>query len=171
MRRRFWVARCCCGKVRSVRQDQLVNGTSRSCGCLIKRCRTHGMSDTITYASWVNMRSRCKTDKRYVRRNLCVCRRWNVFENFLADMGPRPSLAYSIDRKNNKYGYTPRNCRWATALQQSNNTRRNIYLTFSGKTMTIADWAREMRTHAVTLYGRKAKGWSPKEVLYGRKHK
>ena len=51
-----------------------------------------------------------------------VCDRWlNSFENFLADMGRRPSVNYSIDRIKNDGNYEPGNCRWATAKEQRNN--------------------------------------------------
>lgn len=53
-----------------------------------------------------------------------VCERWLKFVNFLADMGPKPSPKHSIDRKDNDGNYEPDNCRWATALEQSNNQRK-----------------------------------------------
>ena len=50
--------------------------------------------------------------------------RWRVVENFLADMGERPSVKHSIDRfPNNDGNYEPGNCRWATHKQQMQNTR------------------------------------------------
>jgi hypothetical protein len=75
------------------------------------------------------MRLRCNNPnatgfERYGGRGIKVCARWSKFENFLADMGKRPSLKYSIDRVDNEGNYEPSNCRWATALTQSNNTRK-----------------------------------------------
>lgn len=60
----------------------------------------------------------------YYERDIRVCVRWHVFENFLADMGNRPSNAHSIDRINNDGNYEPGNCRWATRSEQRRNQRR-----------------------------------------------
>jgi hypothetical protein len=81
----------------------------------------------LEYCSWAQMKSRCNNRsnpsfKYYGGRGIHVCDRWlNSFENFLADMGRRPSVDYSIDRKNNDGDYEPGNCRWATAKEQRNN--------------------------------------------------
>lgn len=87
----------------------------------------HGWSKTPTYVSWRAMRSRCRTLSNasypsYGGRGIRVCKRWEVFENFLADMGERPSLDHSIDRINPDGDYEPGNCRWLTRAEQ--NARR-----------------------------------------------
>jgi hypothetical protein len=93
--------------------------------------RRHGMSYERAYVNWQNMIQRCENPKirsfhNYGGRGITVCERWKVFENFYADMGDRPSPAYSIDRLDNDKGYSPDNCRWATAREQMLNTRRSI---------------------------------------------
>jgi len=45
------------------------------------------------------------------------------FDEFLADVGKRPSKLYSVDRIDVYSHYQPGNCRWATAKQQANNRR------------------------------------------------
>jgi hypothetical protein len=91
------------------------------------------------------MRQRCRNsnDRNYGSRGITVCDRWlHSFENFLADMGPRPGPDYSIDRIDNNGPYSPDNCRWTTVVVQQNNTRRNHYVTYDGETHTVKEWAR-----------------------------
>lgn len=87
----------------------------------------HGWSKTPTYISWQAMRSRCRTLSNasypsYGGRGITVCERWEVFENFLEDMGERPGLDYEIDRIDPDGNYEPSNCRWLTRAE--NNARR-----------------------------------------------
>jgi hypothetical protein len=88
----------------------------------------HGWSNTPTYVSWHAMRSRCvdvgnASFKTYGGRGIAVCERWQSFENFLADMGERPSLDHSIDRIDSDGDYEPGNVRWATRTEQNANRR------------------------------------------------
>jgi hypothetical protein len=74
------------------------------------------------------MRYRCNNPnhhayENYGGRGITVCSRWDNFENFLQDMGPRPSLEYTLDRIENNGNYEPNNCKWATALEQRHNRR------------------------------------------------
>lgn len=81
------------------------------------------------YEVWKGMRSRCSRPsvdsfKYYGARGIRVCDRWlHSFVNFYSDMGPRPSPAHSLDRINNNGNYEPSNCRWATAREQTLNSR------------------------------------------------
>lgn len=75
------------------------------------------------------MINRCTNERvpefaRYGARGISVCERWaSSYENFLADMGRKPSPSHSIDRIDNDDNYEPGNCRWATAKQQRANRR------------------------------------------------
>jgi hypothetical protein len=136
--------------------------------------RKHGeawrTSRTCEYSIWQAMVQRCTNpnNKGYLKyggRGIGVCDRWREYENFLADMGRRPSDSHSLDRINNDKGYEPSNCRWATLIEQANNTRTNKHLTFRGRTQTVADWAREIGIKQNTLVGRIRKGWSVEKAL------
>ena len=84
---------------------------------------------TSEYGTWQAMIRRCESPKatdyeHYGGRGIAVCERWRSFENFFADMGPKPSPKHSIDRDDNNADYEPRNCRWSTAKEQARNRRR-----------------------------------------------
>jgi hypothetical protein len=107
-----------------------------------------------TYISWVGMIQRCFYAKhrhfsRYGGRGITVCERWRQFENFLADMGERPT-GKSLDRIDTDRGYEPGNCRWATKNEQMRNTRRALM--FDGK--PLAQWAEESGVPYQTLKAR-----------------
>lgn len=112
---------------------------------------------TSEYTSWDNMRRRIKFDPRYV--NLEHYTGWNSFDQFLSDMGPRPSLGHSIDRIDNSKGYYPWNCRWATRAEQSRNRSNTLSLTHDGKTQCLTDWAKELQICDETVRNRLKKGW------------
>ncbi len=132
---------------------------------------TRGRKRTREYRAWLDMRIRCKYRNRkssvnYVKRKIKICRRWqDSFENFLADMGPCPS-GLTLDRyPDNNGNYEPGNCRWATRQEQNENSRHCHFITFAGKTFTVARWARILRVSRLTLNGRLRRGWTPIQAL------
>jgi hypothetical protein len=133
----LWECRCNCGVERTVTSTNLRRGTSESCGKTGCRKIKHGMSFTSEYRTWAHMIARCylSTVEQYPNyggRGIRVCDRWrgkHGFENFFADMGPRPSSLHSLDRFPDHDGnYEKSNCRWATRSQQSKNRRRFVAL-------------------------------------------
>lgn len=130
-----WHCKCSCGIDIVAWASSLVSGNTKSCGCLQRKrtseaSTTHGEGHTATaeYRCWTHIKTRCynpriKNFDCYGGRGITVCERWrDSFENFLADMGRRPSPNHSIDRYPNPDGnYEPSNCRWATRSQQEQN--------------------------------------------------
>ena len=134
----MWDCKCDCGNILTVAGGNLQSGHTTSCGCYREEIRptlyaSHRLTGTPEYNSWAGMKGRCLNPKNhkypsYGGRGITVCERWMTFENFLDDMGNRPSLNYSIERKNNDGNYEPDNCIWATPKQQANNRRKRIWV-------------------------------------------
>lgn len=132
-----WLFRCDCGNAFEANGYYARSGKVVSCpACSSERTRIasvkHGMSATDEFHIWTDMQTRCYNPKStgykyYGGRGIRICNRWiESFDNFFADMGQRPSLQHSIDRKNVNGNYSPGNCRWATAREQGSNKRNNV---------------------------------------------
>ena len=177
---RYFLCRCDCGNTKVSSFANLGNGV-KSCGCLRSETGrkvalsnvTHGMSSlhpgsafkrTPEYAIWNTMISRCIRPKAsgyegYGGRGISVFDRWlHSFENFLLDMGSRPSAAHSIERINSDGNYQPDNCRWATAKEQTRNTSQNVFIEYMGKSQCLMDWAIETGIKYYTLRSRIRRG-------------
>lgn len=175
--RRYRNCKCDCGNEKLVQETYLRNGSIQSCRCLqreatSKACIRHGHSrvnkKSETYAIWEGIRKRCrdKSHPRYGQRGIALCERWLVFENFLADMGERPSAEHSIERIDNDGGYSPDNCKWATAKDQANNRHTNRVLEWNGEVKTLAEWCTFTGMKEGTIRGRIDKlGWSVEKAL------
>jgi hypothetical protein len=129
--RAVWCCRCDCGIERVVSGSGLRGGRSISCGCAINHLTIHGHARrggrTRAYRCWVGMWQRCANPNNaryadYGGRGITVCERWRSFVNFLADMD-EPPPGMSIERSNNDGNYEPKNCCWATRVQQIHNRR------------------------------------------------
>lgn len=132
-----------------------------------------------TYTVWTSMNQRCrsKTEKNRDYWNVSVDPRWSDrlpdfagFAAFIADVGVRPSAQHSLDRIDGTGGYTPDNCRWATARVQAQNTKRNINITHDGETLCLSEWARRTGVGRETIRKRLARGWTTKEALAAPAH-
>lgn len=172
----YWVCRCECNEVCTVRGDHMVRGRTRSCGCLnrevaARRQLTHGLSKTDEYGIWWKMIRRCQDPRdnayhHYGGRGITVCDRWrNSFEAFLEDMGPRPSLKHSIERVDNNKGYCPENCEWATQWVQSRNRRTNVLVEYKGQIKPLCDWCELLGLYVGSVRSRFRRGWSIEEAF------
>jgi hypothetical protein len=131
----------------------------------------HGISQTAEYGIWKGMVFRCHNPSYpdyhlYGGRGIVVCDEWR--DNpvlFVEHVGSRPGPEYTIDRIDNSRGYEPGNVRWATMRQQSNNTRKNVLLTYNGETFTIAEWAARLGINVQTLKWRLANWGSVEKAI------
>lgn len=164
---------CSCGAVHITKLRYLLSGETRSCGCLksdVPNHKTHGQSKSPEYRVWVMMKGRClnpdsKSFVNYGGRGISVSASWMNFENFFRDMGRRPSARHTIERNDVNGGYCKENCRWIPKSEQALNKRNNRRLEFSGKTKTMAEWARETGIGRCTIGMRLRLGWSVRKAL------
>lgn len=164
--------KCDCGNEVNVIGTKLKNGWSKSCSCLQKETvkkrskidnKTHGLSKTSIYNTYYTMINRCinpnsQSYPNYGGRGIKVCDRWlDSFENFIEDMGEKPSENYSIDRINVHGNYEPSNCRWATKIEQENNKTTNVFIEYKSKKYTISELSKLLNINYHTLRNRTVK--------------
>lgn len=172
-----WSCCCACGTEKLLLTWQLTGKRAyTSCGCGARASqKTHGLSKLPEYKkeykTWVSMRSRClsKTDKDYAKyggRGISICERWlKSFENFYADMGPKPSPSHSIDRIEVDGNYEPGNCRWATYTTQNRNQRRSTKIQYKGEIMPLLEVCEATGITEGSLRARLKKGESVEEAI------
>ena len=184
-----WLCRCECGNTAIVAGADLRKKSTVSCGCHRERSggACSGRKRTPEYTSWTEAKRRCYKDNYpdyhlYGGKGVRVCQRWlHEFANFLKDMGLKPFPSASIDRINGDGNYScghckqciengwTENCRWATKMEQSQNTSKTRMLTYNGETYCLREWARRLGITHRTLSARLAKGW-PLEKVFSSEH-
>jgi hypothetical protein len=155
----MWLCQCKCGNTKVVRQVSLLNGDTKSCGCLhreiiIERSTKHGLkrrkNGNKLYPVLMSMRSRCYNPNNaayshYGARGIIICPEWLGeqgiinFYNWSINNGYQEGL--TIDRIDVNGNYEPNNCRWVDMKTQQNNRSNNHYIEIDGETHTIAEWA------------------------------
>jgi hypothetical protein len=107
---------------------------------------------------------RCKNFRDYGGRGIKML--FSSFEEFLAEVGLRPTPKHWIERICNDGHYESGNVKWATKIEQANNTRANHFITFKGETKTVAQWATQLGINVGTIHARIHAGrWSPDRAL------
>lgn len=166
---------CDCGNHCVVRSNALTTGNTKSCGCLIRESKNvkHGMKNTRLYGIWCGMKSRCYSKSnpsydRYGGRGILMCQEWMkdfmTFYNWALSNGYSDNL--SIDRIDVNGDYTPENCHWATAQEQSDNKRCNILITLGGETLDLQQWCDKIGIKRSTVNTRvKMCGWGYERAL------
>lgn len=178
---RSWLAVCDCGTHKIVPEVHLRAGSTQSCGCLRNErmkavLGTHGharrgRNRSREYGAWSKMTQRCTNpdDHRwgyYGGRGIKVCEAWLAsFEQFLADVGPKPTSKHSLGRLDNDGDYEPGNVRWETPLQQARNRRDTVFVTVHGESKTLAEWAALFGVDYYVAYHRIKAGWTPEKAL------
>lgn len=168
-------AECECGAVVHALLFKIKQGLKKSCGCSTSKMisaahRVHGMSQSGSYVSWRGMLrrvsdSRHQNYERYKSLGVTVDPKWLKFESFYADMGDRPA-GMTLERKCNSKGYSKGNCKWATRVEQQNNTRRNRMLSLDGEKLSVSQWAKRTGLNRNTIDARIFDyGWTVRRAL------
>lgn len=122
-----------------------------------------------SYICWEHMKARCNNPKdkrfhRYGGRGIKVCDRWNEYAAFAEDMG-EPKAGQSIERISVDGNYEPGNCRWATKLEQANNTSKTIWVMFRGERASLSEWSRRIGLPYRTVWMRYAAGKTGEQLF------
>ena len=130
----------------------------------------HGMRNTPEYRIWADILNRCRNKKRqafktYGGRGIYVCDRWHKFENFISDMGLRPSINYSIDRIDVNGNYEPGNVQWGLKIDQNKNKTTNKRVIFQDELLIASEVARKIGIKPCTLTKRLQYGFPLEKAL------
>lgn len=137
---------------------------------------TKGHYKTRMYRTWLHMKERCGNPNNnryyaYGARGIKVCDEWinsfHAFFKWAIANGYAEDL--TIDRIDSNGNYCPDNCRWVDIKTQQNNKRTNRRIEFNGRTLTLAEWAKEIGLSDRTILFRLNKGMKPEEILTAKK--
>jgi hypothetical protein len=141
----------------------------------------HGFSKRPEFYIWASMHQRCTNPKAkqyedYGGRGIKVCSRWELFDNFIADMGPRPEgkhpsgrAMYTLERKDSNGDYTPSNCVWATYKEQARNKRNGRLVTYLGETLPLAVFVERLGLDYKIVHQRISREWTVEQALEGHR--
>jgi hypothetical protein len=182
----YWHCDCDCGSTNVVRAALLRNGSVASCGCGSRqqarlncqkwRRRNERIPERLRSSlkdCYSNMIRRCTDPLNnrwdcYGGRGITVCNEWigidgrRRFYDWALEAGY--DKGFQIDRIDVNGNYTPENCRFVDAMIQANNTRRNRVVNWQGKSMTAAEWARDLGLTYASMQHRLDRGWSMERI-------
>ena len=188
-RHHYYMCQCRCGNEKICAGNLLVNGTIRSCGCLIMEANVlHGEKNSRLYNKWTSMHQRCydpHVDSYYLYggKGIKICDAWRsgvgingihpftAFRNWAYDNGYSDafeedmSLDVSIDRIDSNKDYCPENCRIANAFIQANNRSFNRLITYGEYSFPASIWARILDISPYTIYSRLKSGWNDYDII------
>lgn len=177
-KKRKGLFKCYCGKEFISIISEIKSERTKSCGCLRdlkskERATKHGLNRTPEVMIFEAMKGRCynknnKAYKNYGGRGIKICDRWleeDGVQNFLKDMGNKPTKNHSIDRIDNNGDYSPENCRWVERGIQNRNKRSNVFIEYEGKRLCIADWCKETGLDKETIRRRLKSNLPPEEIF------
>lgn len=127
-------------------------------GGIVKHGHARRGHEVTEYRVWASMKQRCGNPNNirynaYGGRGIRVCDRWaESFENFISDMGYRPSSDHTIDRINVNGNYEAGNCRWVTKHDQYRNTTRNVCVVVDGSRMILKDAAKKLNLNYRSIH-------------------
>lgn len=164
----YWVCLCECGNQKPIQGVCLRRGTTTSCGCYgkeqaFKKNATHNETgSSAEYSSYSHAKNRCNNPKHhafseYGGRGIKFL--FNSYEEFLAELGRKPTAQHSIDRIDVNGNYEKGNVRWASKSEQQCNRRNTRTLTVKGETHNLIKWARITGIKYSTITSRMSVGW------------
>jgi hypothetical protein len=136
----------------------------------IRMAERHGFRGHPLYATWCNMKARCRNQKHpqfkdYGGRGITYSKEWETFPPFLHDVGERPFLGASLDRINNDGNYEPENVRWADRATQRRNSRQVSPVTINGETRLLTEWCKLYNITIGAVHNRMKCGMTVVEAL------
>ncbi len=180
--RKMWQCLCDCGREKRIQERYLLEGRSQSCGCARSQATkmsrtTHGKTKSREYGIWRGAKERCsnpthRSYENYGGAGIRMSQEWEIsFSQFFSDMGECP-LGYTLERKNNKLGYSKENCIWASRKEQSKNSSVPKLLTVNGATKNMTEWAAELGMSPIGVRDRILRlGWTPEKAVSTPKYR
>lgn len=177
-----WICQCDCGNTTVVIGSRLMQGKTKSCGCLQKEATANrnynkgtakGDSTTKLYVVYKAIKARLynKNNKSYCNyggRGIKMCQEWlddfQSFKKWAHLNGYAEGL--TIDRIDVNGDYEPSNCRWVSKAEQAINKRNNHLITCQGETKTLSQWADISGVCHATIIDRISRGWDIEKAIF-----